>query len=162
MLRWRAVSECVRFACSEVLGGIRYTPEEVQDMHPEQVTVSQVPDEKPAKPKTLTEAVAEHQEMTEAFAEPVVIDLPEQPEFRTEAQSKKLAILMREAQMQREEGLSWMSGLIGRDIDSTKQLTKAEASKVIDALQSAADAGADPQTGEVVEAELVETEPKGW
>ena len=29
MLRWRAISECVRMACPEVLGGLKYTPEEV-------------------------------------------------------------------------------------------------------------------------------------
>lgn len=32
MLRWRAASECVRLACSEVLGGLKYTPEEVLEM----------------------------------------------------------------------------------------------------------------------------------
>lgn len=31
MLKWRAISECVRFACSEVLGGLKYTPEEVAE-----------------------------------------------------------------------------------------------------------------------------------
>ena len=31
MLKWRAISECVRFACSEVLGGLKYTPEEVSE-----------------------------------------------------------------------------------------------------------------------------------
>lgn len=29
MLRWRAISEAVRLACPEVLGGLRYTPDEV-------------------------------------------------------------------------------------------------------------------------------------
>ena len=31
MLRWRAASECIRMACPEVLGGISYTPEEIQE-----------------------------------------------------------------------------------------------------------------------------------
>lgn len=31
MLRWRAASECIRMACPEVLGGISYTPEEMQE-----------------------------------------------------------------------------------------------------------------------------------
>lgn len=31
MLRWRAISECVRMACPEVLGGLKYTPEEVME-----------------------------------------------------------------------------------------------------------------------------------
>lgn len=159
MLRWRAIAECVRFACSEVLGGIRYTPEEMRDMAPESVTVHQVPEPKPAavKPTSLADAVAQHQETASVWEQPGdPIDLPDQPEFRTEGQSKKLAILIRENKLQRDEALAWMSGLIGRAIESTKELTKAEASKVIDALSSAKDAGADPVTGEVVEAELVE------
>lgn len=32
MLRWRSISECVRLACPEVLGGLRYTPEEVMEI----------------------------------------------------------------------------------------------------------------------------------
>lgn len=32
MLRWRAASECVRLACSEVLGGLKYTPEEMHEI----------------------------------------------------------------------------------------------------------------------------------
>lgn len=32
MLRWRAISECVRLACPEVLGGLKYTPEEVMEI----------------------------------------------------------------------------------------------------------------------------------
>lgn len=126
----------------------------------------------PPKVQTLTEAVASHQELNHVWepASPekqaadvadaeVMIDLPDQPERRTEAQSKKLAILIREHKLERDEALSWMSDLIDRKIDSTKQLTKAEASKVIDALQSAKDENANPVTG-VVEAELIE--PEGW
>ena len=32
MLRWRAISECVRMACPEVLGGLKYTPEETIEL----------------------------------------------------------------------------------------------------------------------------------
>jgi phage recombination protein Bet len=119
------------------------------------------PRQQAPKPTTLVDAVAQHQETAAVWEQPGdPIDLPEQPEFRTEAQSKKLAILIRENKLERDEALAWMSGLIDRTIESTKELTKAEASKVIDALSSAKDAGADPVTGEVVEAELVE--PEGW
>jgi len=34
MLKWRAISEAVRFTCPEVLAGIKYTPEEVTDFGP--------------------------------------------------------------------------------------------------------------------------------
>lgn len=32
MMRWRAISECVRMACPEVLGGLKYTPEEAYEI----------------------------------------------------------------------------------------------------------------------------------
>lgn len=32
MLRWRAIANCVRLACPEVLGGISYLPEEVEEI----------------------------------------------------------------------------------------------------------------------------------
>lgn len=34
MLKWRAISEAVRFTCPEVLAGIRYTPDEVEEFSP--------------------------------------------------------------------------------------------------------------------------------
>lgn len=37
MLKNRAVSECVREACYEVMGGVAYTPDEVQDFAPQPV-----------------------------------------------------------------------------------------------------------------------------
>jgi len=165
MLRWRAISECVRFACSEVLGGIRYTPEEVHEMQPERVTVQQVPVAKvePPKAQSLTEAVAQHQEQEAVWEKPGdPIDFGESPvvELRTPAQSTKLAVLIRENNLQRDEALAYFTSVVGREISTTKELTKAEASKVIDALQSARDDGADPVTGEVVDAELIE--PEGW
>ena len=47
MLRWRAISECVRLACPEVLGGLKYTPEELieiqADRGPQRVESEQVP-----------------------------------------------------------------------------------------------------------------------
>lgn len=52
MLRWRAISECVRLACPEVLGGLRYTPEEVMEMEesrsPRRVESEQVQQSAPA------------------------------------------------------------------------------------------------------------------
>lgn len=149
MLRWRAIAECVRFACSEVLGGLKYSSDEVRDFTPPaapaQHTVTQV--------QNIADAVAEHQAVAEVWAEPV-----EEVPRRTEAQSKKLAILMRELDMMkdRDESLALFAGWIGRDIASTKDLTVPEASVVIDRLEdakaSAAD-GIDAVTGEVLEPE---------
>jgi phage recombination protein Bet len=84
-----------------------------------------------------------------------------EPALRTEPQSKKLAILLRELDMNdRTEALSYIGGIVGRDVDSTKTLTVAEASTVIDHLQKMADeANTDHETGEVIEAEFVDEPP---
>jgi hypothetical protein len=140
MLRWRAISECVRFACSEVLGGLKYTPEELTDSAPGAPVVSVM---QPTKPISIKDAVRQEQG---------------EPALRTEPQSKKLAILLRELDMKdRAEALSYIGGLVGRDVESTKTLTVAEASTVIDHLQKMADdAKTDRETGEILEAELVD------
>lgn len=52
MLKNRALSECVREACPEVLGGISYTPDEIQDFAPER---AQQVRQAPAAPSTLGE-----------------------------------------------------------------------------------------------------------
>jgi hypothetical protein len=151
MLAWRAISECVRMACSEVLAGIKYTPDELSEgadtSHTVTATVPPV-----AQPQA--EPAAEKEE-----AAPAADTSDPKTDLRTSAQSAKLAILIKENDLQRDEALRWMSGLIGHDIGSTKELTKAEASTVIDALETAKKDGASPTTGEVVQAELVEEDP---
>jgi hypothetical protein len=59
MLKWRSISECVRFACSEVLGGLKYTPEEIRDMQPQ---VGQ-PRHAVVQVQSLEDAVAEHRDI---------------------------------------------------------------------------------------------------
>ena len=72
MLRWRAVSECVRLACSEVLGGLKYTDDEVRDFtprggassdaprqEPQQSKPLEVPDDKPQIPANTASAIAD-------------------------------------------------------------------------------------------------------
>lgn len=49
MLRWRAISECVRLACPEVLGGLKYTVEEVIEF-----TGSPAPSPAPVESKART------------------------------------------------------------------------------------------------------------
>lgn len=65
--------------------------------------------------------------------EPVGLDLTRDP--ITHPQSVKLHALLREQGADnREAGLAIISGLLGREVASTKDLTKAEASRVIDDL----------------------------
>lgn len=68
---------------------------------------------------------------------------------RTEKQAKMLAVQMKEAGLtDRDEALSYFSGLIGRQLESTKDLTVSEASLLIDTLVDANKQGANPATGE--------------
>ncbi len=57
-------------------------------------------------------------------------------ELRTEAQSKKLFALLREAGIgDRDASLAYIADVIGHAIESTKDLTKVEAGRVIDELE---------------------------
>lgn len=151
MLRWRAIAECVRFACSEVLGGLKYSSDEVRDFAPQQAapvrhTVQQV--------QTIEDAVAEHQAVAEVWEPAAPAEFPK----RSDGQAKKLAILIREVNLKRDEALALFGGWIGRDLESTKDLTVGEASQVIDQLEHIKSAGADAVTGEVFELQ----EPTDW
>jgi phage recombination protein Bet len=75
----------------------------------------------------------------------------------TAQQSKKLHALIRENKLGREEGLAYFHAVIGREVESSKDLTKAEAHKIIDAL-GLYESGVDPGTGEVVDAAIVDSE----
>ncbi len=71
--------------------------------------------------------------------EPVDAELVEdEPEpLRTDAQSKHLFALLRELGIAtRNEGLEMIASILGHPVESTKTLSKSQASKVIDALAS--------------------------
>ncbi len=76
-----------------------------------------------------------------------------QPDGITRPQLTKLHILINEHQLGREEGLAFYESAIGRPVTSSKELSKAEASQIIDALEDAIEQGVQPATGEVIEAE---------
>lgn len=81
----------------------------------------------------------------DGFEDMVTVDEPpadepaevvEEPQ-RTEAQSKKLFACLRSLGIaSRDEGLEMIGSILGREVESTKTLTKSEAAKVIDALES--------------------------
>lgn len=152
MLKNRALSECVREACPEVLGGISYTPDEVADFAPTH-QVEQVPT---AKTPTLAEAVASHKATHIQTPTSPSSPVEAEPDGMTDAQTRKLGALFREKGItERDLQLAWISDHLGRDVASRKELSKADASSVIDALDSADDAHIDQTTGEVWDAEIV-------
>ena len=72
----------------------------------------------------------------EMIAPPIEDEQPTEP-LRTEAQSKKLFACLRSLGIgSRDEGLEMIASILGHPIESTKELTKSQAAKVIDALES--------------------------
>jgi hypothetical protein len=126
MLRARAISECAREACPEALYGVTYIDGEVIEA-------------------TVHDATVERESAADALAPQAET---EPTDGITSQQLKKIGALMREADItDRNVALTYVSDVIGREIGSRNELSKDEASKVIDALE--AEKSADRTTGEI-------------
>jgi len=137
MLIARATSELGRLIAADALLGLGYTAEEVADDQPEPTrtvarkTVQRAP--KPVAPEPEFDEPAPAQEPVKATAERGEAGI-------TDAQSRKLHALLRECGItDRDAGLAYISQLIDREIGSTKELSKAEASKAIDQIETEKD-----------------------
>jgi hypothetical protein len=146
MLQWRAITAVARLACPEALYGVAYTPDEIRDYsedgeRPQRVTAAEIMSESKNAPKAQPEPDFEPSGMDE-FAQPAGDAPVETGEAITAPQSKILHVLLGKNDLgDRDAGLAYIGGVIGREIDTSKGLTKAEASKVIDRLITL---GADP------------------
>lgn len=137
MLGNRALSECVRSACPEVLAGVSYTTDEVADFVPAaRHTVEQVTPASPATPPPVAE--------------------PEPAGINRE-QTKALGALMKAEGMDKAAMLTFARDITGRaDLKTAADLTSDEADIVIAGLEATATpADVDGDTGEVVDAEIV-------
>ena len=161
MLKARAISECARNACSEILAGVQYTPEELGEPEADEPVKAQRTTAVRTKPVTSKVPAADKPAIAEPdFDEPqpaptlavveddivdaeIVEDAPIEPTPEepivgdiTAAQLKHLhASLNSMGVKDRTQGLHMLGKIIGREISSTKELSKAEAAKLIDALQ---------------------------
>lgn len=82
----------------------------------------------------------------------------EEPQQISPAQSKMMFALLRESgRGERDDALVYIAGVIGREIESTKELSSKEASSVIDALKGVTDTGSDdwPDAAQPADAEEV-------
>lgn len=136
MLYARASGDVARRIAPDVIAGVPATVEEIELGDVETVTVTR----EPAAPRRVSRAKpAPEPEEPPLDVEPE----PETPDVEpiTAAQLRALhAALSPLADGDRDTGLAIVSGVIGRDVDTTKDLSKAEASRVIDALKSQAEA----------------------
>lgn len=126
MLLARASAELVRQMCPEVLGGIEVFAEEVSDADTDAPTTAPAAEDKPTtKRRRKTElAPAEPVEAT------VVDDKP------SEAQTKMAMASFAEIGItERDDRLAATAALVGRQVSSWSDLTRAEGSTVIDGLE---------------------------
>jgi hypothetical protein len=134
MLQWRAITAVARLACSEALYGVAYTPDEVAD-NPTFV------EHQAAQPVTAADFLAPTAAAEDTVDAEVVEDEPD-PNAITDGQRSKMFALFREAGIvsdaRTEEGkkqrLDYIEYAIGRRVESTNELTKREASVVIEML----------------------------
>jgi len=156
MLLARAQADVCRQVAPDALAGLAYSAEEME-LQPASatVTVVEAPAEstvvrRNARPAPAVEAPEPAVDTeTGEIVEAEVVD--DRAEHMTPAQSKMMAVLMRELGItDRDDAIRYCSDVIGRVIDSRDQLTPDEASKVIDALSAdkAAQDAADVEDGE--------------
>jgi hypothetical protein len=143
MLYARAASDLCRQIAPDALAGIGYSVEELEIAEPTKVTITRADKPKPKAPEpvepTFTEpepvADTDTGEIIEAEIVEPTFDDPEPEPLITGPQLAKVNILLTNAGLTaRDEKLQRVSEIVGRQIASSKELTKAEASAVIEAL----------------------------
>lgn len=143
MLVARATSEICRLVAADAILGIGYSTEEVADGAGVDLTPAVDGDtqQQPSGTRRMSRKRAE----PAPEPEPAADEATGEVEGITAAQSKALHASFNDAGVKdREQRLAYCRNLIGRDLASSSDLTKAEASAVIDALhQDAQDAPAD-------------------
>lgn len=125
MLYARASGDIARRVAPDALLGMAYTVEEMQ----------LEPDVGPTTVITADQFAAAPAEATTPDAQPEPVAAP--AEMITPAQLRKMGAQMKEAGLTgRTEALDYVQATIGREITSRNDLTKAEASAVVDALET--------------------------
>lgn len=134
MMTARGQAEICRQVASDALHGIPYSVEELEDFGPERdvqpslrVTAAEILGTAPA-------AIEPPPAETPPVAEPEAL---RPHDAITPAQLRMLhALLGKTGHGDRDKGLALLSRLLGREVDTSKSLTKTEASFVIDTLNT--------------------------
>lgn len=137
MLKARAITEVARDACPEALAGVAYTPEElnVDDLAPNIAPSSD--------PWTISEPITQVDIETGEIVEAEIVEQP-QPQSTdgaSGAQLKMLGALFSKCAVKDHDMMHVIaSRIIGSTVNSLHELTKRQASGVIDVLKPLADA----------------------
>lgn len=123
MYRARAVSEVVRMGASDAMYGLIYTPEDMGE-------VANEPGAPEAAPATTR--VSRRKPTPEPDPEPETAD-----DSPSDAQRRKMFAALGDLNLtDRADILEYVSGIAGRDIESSNDLTRDEVSRVIDSLET--------------------------
>jgi hypothetical protein len=136
MLYSKAAAEVSRKVAADVLAGVPYSVEDLELEVPQpRVTVTRADQEAPT---TRVRRAVPTEAAPEPEPEPPFDDGPpdDVPEPITRPQLTKLHVLFGENNMDRDASLAWISGLLDRDVTSSKELSKTEASRLIDTLEN--------------------------
>lgn len=151
MLVARATSEIARLIGSDAILGLGYSAEEVADGHNETIDLEVEPVEPSPRVKVARRQPAPEKPEAEPEAEPEPTPEPEpEPEpapddddepvkelKATQPQLKKLYTMMGKAGLgDRDLALKTISGLIGREISSSSELTRNEIQEVFRELEA--------------------------
>lgn len=144
MLWARAAAEVCRRIAADVLSGIPFTVEELELEESAGKTTTVRREVGPAVKRTAKRAapppaprVAEEPELDEPEATAETVETHDGSESVTSSQLRNLGRLCTaQGLTDREEALGVVSSLIGREITSRNDLTKEEASRVIDAFEA--------------------------
>lgn len=140
MMVARGQAEIARQVAADALHGIPYSVEELEDMPPVRATATVT--SRASARAILDHARAEALEVphenvmaTAATDDPEPVEIGDAPPAMTTAQGRKLYALLKDTdRADRDEGLRYLSLLLGREVTSTKTLTKDEATTAIDSL----------------------------
>jgi hypothetical protein len=154
MLLARATSECARLIAADVILGMPYSSEELLDGveatdEPTELTaaVEDKPGRRTAKRKPLERAEPDSEpplppaRATVERAEPAAEEAPAQPveqpqPSRVDAQARRMFALFNEtAFKEREERLTFIGEIVGREVESSNDLSADDKSLVIAALE---------------------------
>jgi hypothetical protein len=144
MLKARAITEVARDACPEVLAGVAYTAEEIgaddtpaptpPPVPPVAPTVTVTREPEPAVDYDTGEIIDDQPADETEPVEAEIVDEPAEPPA-TKAQMAKLGAQCNALGLDRDARLTIAADIVGRKITSAAELTKAEASRVIEELQ---------------------------
>lgn len=134
MYRARAISEVVRMGASDAMYGLIYSPEDFGE-------VADTPDAAPSAPSGPTTKVSRRKPKAEPVDAEVVDPVPEtdKPDLDhippSQAQFRALYAVMADDKVNtkdKAEIYAWLGQAVGREITSGNDLTKDEASRIID------------------------------